>query len=274
MSWDEKFSIYSWVTVLAFVGGFVVGRWLHPDIDNALRTYQTLITGGLAVVAAFYVYGAVNRQIKEARVQAETDRKQAIIQDNRRIARSIHAYADRLGNLTSDLGVILEVFNGWQRGDKSYVKAVSTKYANMTGLENPPDAFLASWEISYICGLTSTLSGAATTYKDAIISAMEVTNEIHPTTRERVLNTAKDLKNLRIKLTVSHDYLMQYARKIRTSHSHAPKPNVLTGANIKVIARRTNSTVDEVRITVVDWLGEFLILENPTNDVDTKQIRG
>ena len=267
MTWDEKFNVYGWLVVLAFVAGFVIGRWLHPDIDNALRTYQTLITGVLAVVAAFYVYGAANRQIKEVRVQAETDRKQAIMQENRNIARSIHVFADQVGKLSADLGVILAVYEQWKLGNDAYVETVTKKYPDFLDIVTPPDSFLASWEIMYICGMSSNITSIVSIQTRKLLAGMQREIEYPARLTSAVDEDASQVKTIRILLTVAHDYLSENAKRMSKDQSHSPQPRPLTESRLTSIAHRTDSNADAVRAAVTDWVGKLSIFEDTSNHV-------
>lgn len=247
---DRQYAIVIWVywaiAAIAAVGVSLIALDDFWGRDNWLYRYQTLITGGLAVVAAIFIYRAAIRQIEEIQMQFAAERLEAILRDNRIIAQYLLSFDHEVVAFDGGLEAAFSAYESWKSGDASKASEAAEQLDRIDELSPPIQLYQAALEIHYACRMVSPITyRARERFKDMTTRMSEERFEDEESA-ERLRKHAVLLARDRVCLYVLRLFLLKNYVAIQGSIKRFPAVEHLKPADLPEIAEANDVEVDFV----------------------------
>ena len=144
--------------------------------DNWIYRYQTLMTGGLAVVAAGFLYRAAKQQIDENRELAEAAKEQTTILHNRRLAAAIRAVLLELRPCIREANSLLSKYGTWKSTGRANRMNAATADAFPSMDKLPREINSVFGDIQMVCDRVPTICKSTKEAAEGLISAFKQYN--------------------------------------------------------------------------------------------------
>lgn len=227
-----------WTAIFSGSFGALVGSSVGLPFVEWLFKWQTLITGFFAVAAAGTAYVVAVRQIKETRAQAEADRQQTTLLDNRRIAQSLAVFGHEAEDFKSMLIVLLRAFHDWERGSTLPARDLASAMPTINPIKPQVDTYSAPMIVDHACRAVLIVTSHAPHYYNQLVMMLAKGTREQPAILADAKLRARELAVDIAVLQILGDFLMTNQFHIAHSTTRSPVVRRLVRQELDKVAER------------------------------------